>query len=132
MAQDLPRSQQTGRVFDDAWDNFLPYLQRINHAKICDIPLPTEYGLGPRVTALTEYQACLVDNSTSRPVTSAKGAAGGGGRVGIDYFITEKTPEHFAQDAARQAIIQLDAREAPAGEMEVVLGPGWPGIPETL
>jgi TldD protein len=62
------------------------------------------------------------------PETSSKGAAGGGGRVGIDYFLTEKTPEHFAQDAARQAIIQLDAIEAPAGEMEVVLGPGWPGI----
>jgi TldD protein len=59
---------------------------------------------------------------------SAKGAAGGGGRVGIDFFMTEKTPEHFAQDAARQAIIQLGAVEAPAGEMEVVLGPGWPGI----
>ncbi len=38
------------------------------------------------------------------------------------------SPEHFAKEAARQAIIQLDAREAPAGEMEVVLGPGWPGI----
>jgi TldD protein len=60
--------------------------------------------------------------------TSARGAAGGGGRVGIDFFHTEKTPEYFAHDAARQAIIQLDAREAPAGEMEVVLGPGWPGI----
>src|SRR5215472_4170897 len=60
--------------------------------------------------------------------TSAKGQAGGGGRIGVDYFQTEKTPEHFAQEAARQAIIQLDAREAPAGEMEVVLGPGWPGV----
>ncbi len=59
---------------------------------------------------------------------SARGSAGGGGRVAVDFFQTEKTPEHFAQEAARQAIIQLDAREAPAGEMEVVLGPGWPGI----
>src|SRR5205809_2223151 len=59
---------------------------------------------------------------------SARGQAGGGGRVGIEHFLTEKTPEAFAQEAARQAIIQLDAREAPAGEMEVVLGPGWPGI----
>src|SRR5262249_2472075 len=59
---------------------------------------------------------------------SARGVSGGGGRVGIDYFLTEKTPEAFAQEAGRQAIIQLDAREAPAGEMEVVLGPGWPGI----
>ncbi|HYH00256.1 MAG TPA: metalloprotease TldD [Terriglobales bacterium] len=60
--------------------------------------------------------------------TSSRGQSGGGGRVGLDYFQTEKTPEHFAGEAARQAIIQLDAREAPAGEMEVVLGPGWPGI----
>src|SRR6266700_8117024 len=60
--------------------------------------------------------------------SSTRGSAGGGGRVGIDYFLTDKTPEHFAHEAARQAIIQLDAREAPAGEMEVVLGPGWPGI----
>jgi TldD protein len=37
-------------------------------------------------------------------------------------------PENFAREAARQAIVQLDARETPAGEMEVVLGPGWPGI----
>jgi len=59
---------------------------------------------------------------------SARGSAGGGGRVNFDFFLTEKTPEHFAKDAARQALIQLDARPAPAGEMEVVLGPGWPGI----
>ena len=59
---------------------------------------------------------------------SSRGSAGGGGRVELEFFHTEKTPEHFAREAARLAIIQLDAREAPAGEMEVVLGPGWPGI----
>src|SRR5437868_2351131 len=59
---------------------------------------------------------------------SARGNSGGGGRVGIEYFQREKTPEHFAHEAARQSIIQLDARETPAGEMEVVLGPGWPGV----
>jgi TldD protein len=56
------------------------------------------------------------------------GSSGGGGRVGLEFFQGEKTPEHFAREAARQAIVQLTAREAPAGEMEVVLGPGWPGI----
>ena len=56
------------------------------------------------------------------------GSAGGGGRVTLDYFLNEKTPEMFAREAARQAIVQLDAVEAPAGEMTVVLGPGWPGI----
>ncbi len=59
---------------------------------------------------------------------SARGTSGGGGRVALDFFLAEKTPEHFAREAARQAVVQLDAREAPAGEMEVVLGPGWPGI----
>ena len=57
-----------------------------------------------------------------------RGYSGGGGRVGLDFFLTEKTPEHFAQEAVRQAIVQLDAVAAPAGEMTVVLGPGWPGI----
>ena len=59
---------------------------------------------------------------------SARGTSGGGGRVGIEFFETEKTPEHFAIEAARESIVQLDARNAPAGEMEVVLGPGWPGV----
>jgi TldD protein len=56
------------------------------------------------------------------------GSSGGGGRVGLEFFQGEQSPEHFAREAARQAIVQLTAREAPAGEMEVVLGPGWPGI----
>jgi TldD protein len=59
---------------------------------------------------------------------SARGTAGGGGRYALDFFTSEKTPEHFATEAARQAIIQLDSRACPAGDMEVVLGPGWPGI----
>ncbi len=59
---------------------------------------------------------------------TARGSGGGGGRVRLDYYTTDRTPEHFAQEAARQAILQLTATEAPAGEMEVVLGPGWPGV----
>ncbi|MEO8725240.1 MAG: metalloprotease TldD [Acidobacteriaceae bacterium] len=59
---------------------------------------------------------------------SSHGTHGGGGRVGIDFFLDDKTPEYFAHEAVRQALIQLDARDAPAGEMEVVLGRGWPGI----
>ena len=56
------------------------------------------------------------------------GTSGGGGRVSLEYFDGEHSPEHFAREAARQAIVQLEAKEAPAGEMAVVLGPGWPGI----
>ncbi|PYT32033.1 MAG: metalloprotease TldD [Acidobacteria bacterium] len=57
-----------------------------------------------------------------------RGYAGGGGRVELSFFREEKTPEHFAREAARQAIVQLEAVDAPAGETTVVLGPGWPGI----
>jgi TldD protein len=57
-----------------------------------------------------------------------RGYAGGGGRVELNFFLTEKPPEHFAREAAREAIAMLDAAPAPAGETTVVLGPGWPGI----
>ena len=60
--------------------------------------------------------------------TPQRGYAGGGGRVGLDNFLTEKTPEMFAAEAVRQAVVLLEAAPAPAGEMTVVLGPGWPGI----
>ena len=57
-----------------------------------------------------------------------QGHSGGGGRYELEFFQKERTPEYFAGEAARQAIVQLDAVEAPAGEQIVVLGPGWPGV----
>ena len=59
---------------------------------------------------------------------TTKGSTGAGGRAGLGQFQGSKSPEHLAQEAARGAILQLGAVAAPAGEMEVVLGPGWPGI----
>jgi TldD protein len=56
-----------------------------------------------------------------------EGTAGGGGRSGPEFFARE-SPEGFAREAARMAVVLLDAEEAPAGPMPVVLGPGWPGI----
>jgi TldD protein len=56
-----------------------------------------------------------------------EGGSGGGGRMTMGYF-DDKSPEWHAREAARQAITMLDAREAPAGEMEVVLAPGDSGI----
>src|SRR6185437_11646038 len=60
--------------------------------------------------------------------STTKGSAGAGGRAGLGQFAGSKSPEHLAQEAARGALLQLGAVAAPAGEMEVVLGPGWPGI----
>jgi TldD protein len=68
--------------------------------------------------------SCIADDDGNLQV----GRSGGGGRVGLDFFSDELTPEQLAREAARQAIIQLEAIDAPAGAMEVVLGPGWPGI----
>jgi TldD protein len=56
-----------------------------------------------------------------------EGSAGGGGRLGPEFFET-KPPEHFGREAARMAVVMLAAVDAPAGPMPVVLGPGWPGI----
>ncbi len=57
-----------------------------------------------------------------------QGSAGGGGRYGYEYFTDGNRAHGYAREAVRQALVALDAREAPAGEMVVVLGPGWPGI----
>lgn len=56
-----------------------------------------------------------------------EGSSGGGGRTTIGYF-DGKSPEWHAVKAAEQAILMLDAQEAPAGQMEVVLAPGDSGI----
>jgi TldD protein len=53
---------------------------------------------------------------------------GGGGRTGYECFFGGASAEAIADEALRQALVNLDARSAPAGEMTVVLGPGWPGI----
>ncbi len=56
-----------------------------------------------------------------------QGYCGGGGRFGYGHFDDERL-DHMAEMAVKQALVNLDARPAPAGPMTVVLGPGWPGI----
>lgn len=56
------------------------------------------------------------------------GSAGGGGRLGLDGLVDPKHWQAQVQEALRIALVNLDAVPAPAGEMDVVLGPGWPGI----
>ena len=55
------------------------------------------------------------------------GSSGGGGRFGLAYF-TDAQLEDYVDQAVHAALTNLDARPAPAGEMTVVLGAGWPGI----
>ena len=56
-----------------------------------------------------------------------QGMAGGGGRLDYGYF-TDALLQDYAAKAVDQALLNLSARDAPAGTMTVVLGPGWPGI----
>lgn len=56
------------------------------------------------------------------------GSAGAGGRVGYADYINEHSWHRLADEALRQAVVNLDAVAAPAGEMQVVLGSGWCGV----
>src|SRR5207302_8292039 len=56
------------------------------------------------------------------------GSHGYGGREGYEKFIASGAWRSAADDAVRQALINLAAVPAPAGEMDVVLGSGWPGV----
>ncbi|HSC95314.1 MAG TPA: metalloprotease TldD [Burkholderiales bacterium] len=107
--------------------------------------------LDPRVTQVMaylggEYEVVLVARSDGvlaadvRPLTRLslqviveaggrreQGSSGGGGRFDYAYF-TDEVLEDYARKAVDQALVNLEARPAPAGTMTVVLGPGWPGV----
>ena len=56
------------------------------------------------------------------------GYSGAGGRAGFETWITPENWKEQAEEALRQALVNLDAVPCPAGEMDVVLGPGWNGV----
>lgn len=55
------------------------------------------------------------------------GSSGGGGRYAYGYF-TDELLQKYVDETVSSALVNLDARPAPAGAMTVVLGPGWPGV----
>jgi TldD protein len=57
-----------------------------------------------------------------------RGSAGGGGRRSLNWFLENDRALGFAREAVRIALLNLEAMDAPAGPMPVVLGPGWPGV----
>jgi TldD protein len=67
---------------------------------------------------------CIAEENGNRQV----GSYGGGGRVGFDWYREESRHLGYAREAAREAILNLSAVDAPAGVMPVVLAGGWPGI----
>jgi TldD protein len=67
---------------------------------------------------------CIAEEDGQRQA----GSFGGGGRVGVEFYHEGDRFLRYAREAARTAILNLSAIEAPAGVMPVVLGGGWPGI----
>ncbi len=57
-----------------------------------------------------------------------QGSAGGGARMDYRYFLDQERALEYGREAVRQALVNLEAVDAPAGNMVVVLGSGWPGI----
>jgi TldD protein len=57
-----------------------------------------------------------------------QGSMGGGGRSNYSRFIDQDAALEYGREAVRQALVNLEAVDAPAGNMTVVLGSGWPGI----
>ncbi len=57
-----------------------------------------------------------------------QGSMGGGGRSDYNYFLEHERALSYGKEAVRLALVNLEAEDAPAGNMTVVLGPGWPGI----
>ncbi len=88
------------------------------------IATPSGFAVGD-VRPLTRLNVTvIVEDGGRREI----GSHGGGGRVPFDFFLEEDRWRRFTSEAVRQATIKLHAVDAPAGEMTVVLGPGWPGI----
>jgi len=67
---------------------------------------------------------CIAEDGKNRQI----GSFGGGGRVAFSFYHEKDRATYYAQEAARQAILNLDAVDAPAGTMPIVLAGGWPGI----
>jgi TldD protein len=81
-------------------------------------------GLAADVRPLVHLSITVIAEQDGR---REQGHNGAGGRFGYAFY-TDEILENLAKDAVRQALVNLEARPAPAGLMTVVLGPGWPGI----
>ncbi len=77
------------------------------------------------IRPLVRFNVSIVTSDGKRQET---GSAGAGGRAGYGEFFKEERWQDLVREALRQSLVLLDARPAPAGEMDVVMGPGWPGI----
>ena len=81
--------------------------------------------VGADVRPLVRFNISLIVEHKGR---RESGYAGGGGRYDYQQLFQGETAFQYADEALRQALVNLEAVDAPAGPMPVVLGPGWPGV----
>ena len=81
--------------------------------------------LGVDVRPLVRLNVSVIMEANGR---RERGFAGGGGRAAFSMFSAGGRPREIAAEAVRQAAVNMESVPAPAGNMTVVLGPGWPGI----
>jgi TldD protein len=117
----LERADRAARAYDPRIEKVVATLsEEVKHVRIANSAGVLAEDVQPLFSI--RVSAIAADKGVRR-----EGSAGGGGRMGPEFF-QERSPEHFAREAARMAITMLGAVEAPAGPMPVVLAPGWPGI----
>ena len=81
-------------------------------------------GIAADVRPLVRLSVQVIAEANGR---RESGSSGGGGRTDYGHF-TDEVLDSYARQAVSQALVNLEARPAPAGTMTVVLGPGWPGV----
>ena len=83
---------------------------------------------GRRLTDIRPLARLNVSITVEKDGRRETGGSGAGGRAAFDAWIRPDAWREQADEALRQALVNLDAVDCPAGEMEVVLGPGWNGV----
>ena len=129
LAADLGRKLELLRSVDAAARAWDPRVRQViaslgSEEVVVLIATPSGLTVGD-VRPLTRLNVTVIAEDGGRREI---GSHGGGGRVPLDFFLEAERWRRFATEAARQAVLNLAAVDAPAGTLTVVLGPGWPGI----
>lgn len=118
----LQRLDQLARSIDSAVSEVSVSLSAVHDTVLV---AATDGTLAADVRPLVRLNISVVAERDGR---RESGSAGGGGRVAYDWLLAEQRAEEWVHEAVRLALVNLDARPAPAGEFPVVLGAGWPGV----
>lgn len=106
-----PRIQQVSLSLNGAWEHVL--------VAALDGTLATD------VRPMVRFNVSVIVEQNGR---REQGSYGGGGRTDYNYFLQGDLLYDYAREAVRQALVNLEAIDSPAGSMPVVMAPGWSGV----